>query len=112
MLSLAVVLQLVPFLYVFAALLKFAFRRQFEDGRYGRGTLMFAGGAGFVTTTLGIALAFFPAKQITSVWKYEVTMIGITLAFLLLAVFFFFVYGRLKSPQTAAVEQAEVVRSA
>jgi amino acid transporter len=112
MLSLAVVLQLVPFLYVFAALLKFAFRGQFEDGRYSRGTLMFAGGAGFVTTTLGIALAFFPAKQITSVWKYEVTMIGITLAFLLLAVFFFFVYGRLKSPRTAAVEQAEVVRSA
>jgi glutamate:GABA antiporter len=112
MLSLAVVLQLVPFLYVFAALLKLAFRRQFEGGRYGRGTLMFAGAAGFVTTILGIALAFFPAKQITSVWKYEVTMIGITLAFLLLAVFFFFVYGRLKSPRTAAVEQAEVVRSA
>src|SRR4029077_606025 len=102
MLSLAVVLQLVPFLYVFAALLKFAFRRQFEDGRYGRGTLMFAGGAGFVTTTLGIALAFFPAKQITSVWKYEVTMIGITLAFLLLAVFFFFVYGGVKTRQTVA----------
>jgi len=112
MLSLAVVLQLVPFLYVFAALLKFAFRRQFEGGRYGRGTLIFAGVAGFVTTSLGMALAFFPAKQITSVWKYEVTMIGITLAFLLLAVFFFFVYGRLKSARTAAVEQAEVVRSA
>ena len=112
MLSLAVVLQLVPFLYVFAALLKFAFLRQSEGGRYGRGTLVFAGGAGFITTSLGMALAFFPAKQITSVWKYEVTMIGITLAFLLLAVFLFFVYGRLKSPRTAAVEQAEVVRSA
>jgi len=112
MLSLAVVLQLVPFLYVFAALLKFAIRRQLEGGRYSRGTLIFAGGAGFVTTSLGMVLAFFPAKQITSVWKYEVTMIGITLAFLLLAVFFFFVYGRLKSPRTAAVEQAEVVRSA
>jgi amino acid transporter len=110
MLSLAVVLQLVPFLYVFAALLKFAVKKPLEGGRYSRGTLLFAGGAGFVTTTLGIALAFFPAKQITSVWKYEVTMIGITLAFLLLAVFFFFVYGRLKTPRVVEVKHAEVAR--
>src|SRR5208283_5956499 len=39
MLSLAVVLQLVPFLYVFAALLRFAIRRDVAGGRYGRGTL-------------------------------------------------------------------------
>jgi glutamate:GABA antiporter len=104
MLSLAVVLQLVPFLYVFAALLKFAMRKPQESRRYGRATLLFAGAAGFVTTTLGIALAFFPAKQITSVWKYELTMIGITLGFLVLAVFFFFVYGRLKTPAVAGVE--------
>jgi amino acid transporter len=102
MLSLAVVLQLVPFLYVFAALLRFAFRKT-AGGRYGRGTLFFAGGAGLVTTVLGIALAFFPAKQITSLWKYEVSMIGITLAFLLLACFFFFVYGRLNRPAGAPV---------
>jgi len=107
MLSLAVVLQLVPFLYVFAALLKFAFRKTTGEGRYGRGTLLFAGGAGFITTTLGIALAFFPAKQITSVWKYEVSMIGITVAFLLLACFFFFVYGRLNRPPAEKLEHAE-----
>src|SRR4029077_3530622 len=41
MLSLAVVLQLVPFLYVFAALLKFAMRKPLDGGRYGRGTLLF-----------------------------------------------------------------------
>jgi glutamate:GABA antiporter len=101
MLSLAVVLQLVPFLYVFAALLKFAFRGDLADGRYGRGTLIFAGLAGFLTTALGIALAFFPAKQISSLWKYELKMWGFTLFFLVLAAFFFFVYGRLKSPQPA-----------
>jgi amino acid transporter len=110
MLSLAVVLQLVPFLYVFAALLKFAMRKTFDGGRYGRGTLFFAGASGFVTTVLGIGLAFFPAKQITSVWKYEVTMIGLTLMFILMAVFFFFVYGRLKAPRVAAVEQPEPAR--
>lgn len=110
MLSLAVVLQLVPFLYVFAALLKFALRKPLEGGRYGRGTLLCAGGAGFVTTVLGIALAFFPAKQITSVWKYEITMFGITLAFLALAGFFFFVYSHLRAPHAVRVGTAEAAR--
>ncbi len=104
MLSLAVVLQLVPFLYVFAALLKFAFRGDLTGGRYGRGTLIFSGFCGFVTTSLGIVLAFFPAKQITSVWMYEMKMFGFTLFFLMLAAFFFFVYGRLKVTPAAVVD--------
>lgn len=108
MLSLAVVLQLVPFLYVFAALLRFAWRADFARVRYSRGTLIFAGLSGFVTTSLGIALAFFPAKQITSLWKYEVKMVGFTLFFLALAAFFFFVYGRLKEPRAAAAGQKKL----
>jgi hypothetical protein len=104
MLSAAVVLQLVPFLYVFAALLKFAMRGALQGGVYGRGTLLFAGGAGLITTTLAIIVAFFPAKQITSLWKYEVSMFGITLGFIALAVFFFFGYGRLKTPEVVPVE--------
>jgi len=102
MLSAAVVLQLVPFLYVFAALIKFAVRGSLQ-GCYSRGTLMFAGVAGFITTTLAIIVAFFPAKQITSLWKYEVSMFGITLGFIALAVFFFFGYSRLKTPEAVAV---------
>jgi len=98
MLSLAVVLQLVPFLYVFAALLKFAFNGDMAGARYSRGTLIVSGFFGFITTTLGIAMAFFPAKQISSVWRYEAKMFGFTLFFLALAAFFFFVYGRLKVP--------------
>ena len=108
MLSLAVVLQLVPFLYVFAALVKFALRERTKVGRYSRGTLLFAGVSGFLTTTLGIALAFFPAKQITSLWKYEAKMVGFTIAFLALAAFFFFVYGRLKEPKSAALAQKDL----
>jgi amino acid transporter len=96
MLSAAVVLQLIPFLYVFAALVKFASRDSLEGGRYGRGKLMFVGVAGLTTTVLAIVVAFFPPKQITSLWKYEVTMFGITLFFIGLAAFFFFVYGRRK----------------
>jgi amino acid transporter len=106
MLSAAVVLQLIPFLYVFGALLKFAFRNSLQGGRYGRGTLLFAGGAGFLTTALGIILAFSPAKQITSLWKYEAGMFGITLGFLAVGTFFFFGYGRLKRAEKLHVGTA------
>ncbi len=97
LLSLAVVLQLVPFLYMFGALLKIAADDSFGKGRYGRPTLFFAGASGLVTTILGIALAFFPAQQITSIMSYEVWMFGGTLLFIGLAAFFFFVYGRRKA---------------
>jgi len=98
MLSLAVVLQLVPFLYVFAALLKFAFNQASGSGRYSKGVLLLSGLSGLLTTILGIVLAFSPAKQITSVWRYEATMFGLTAFFVGLAAFFFFVYGRRKLP--------------
>ena len=96
MLSLAVVLQLVPFVYVFAALLKLAFEPAPGEGRYSKGILVVSGVSGLLTTVLGIVLAFSPAKQITSIWRYEVTMVGLTLFFIGLAAFFFFVYGRRK----------------
>ena len=114
MLSAAVVLQLIPFLYVFGALLKFGMRASLSGGRYSRGTLLLAGGAGFITTLLGIVLAFSPAKQITSLWKYEAGMFGITFGFLALGAFFFFGYGRLKrtvaleATAASAVEHSEV----
>jgi amino acid transporter len=104
LLSLAVVLQLVPFLYMFGALLKIAADPAFSKGRYGRSTLFFAGASGLLTTALGIALAFFPAQQITSVVSYEVWMFGGTLLFIGMAAFFFFVYGRRKAARKLAGE--------
>src|SRR5467141_3045220 len=79
LLSLAVVLQLVPFLYMFGALLKLAAAPTFVKARYGRPTLLFAGASGLVTTSVGIAVAFFPAAQITSILSYEIWMFGGTL---------------------------------
>jgi amino acid transporter len=104
LLSLAVVLQLVPFLYMFGALVKFAVSETKPIGQYGRGTLFTAGLFGFLTTTLGILLVFFPAAQITSLWQYELWMVGGTVFFVGLAAFFFFVYGRRKSAQTVSVK--------
>jgi amino acid transporter len=102
LLSLAVVLQLIPFLYMFGALLRIAWQKSFAPGRYGKGTLVAAGLSGLLTTILGIALAFFPAQQITSVLSYEVWMFGGTLAFIGLAAFFFFIYGRRKAARKLA----------
>jgi amino acid transporter len=106
LLSLAVVLQLVPFLYLFGALLRLAASRSFAKRRYTRRTLVLAGISGLITTSLGISLAFFPAQQITSVFSYEVWMFGGTLLFLGLAAFFFFVYGRRKTARKLAATGA------
>ena len=98
LLSLAVVLQLVPFLYMFGALIKFALTELTPQGQYSRGTMLIAGSSGLLTTILGIALVFFPAQQITSIFWYEAWMVLGTLLFGILApAFFFFVYGRRKS---------------
>src|SRR6202047_1565209 len=97
LLSLAVVLQLVPFIYMFGALVKFAATESAPRRQYGTLKLVFSGCTGLLTTILGIALVFFPAQQITSLWAYELWMFGGTLFFIGLAAFFFYVYGRQKS---------------
>jgi amino acid transporter len=102
LLSLAVVLQLIPFLYIFGALLKIALEESFQRGHYSRLTLILSGASGLLTTTVGIGLVFFPAQQITSIFSYEVWMFGGTLAFIGLAAFFFFVYGRRKAARRLA----------
>lgn len=111
LLSLAVVLQLVPFLYMFAALVKFGWVGD-ASGRYKKGTLLAAGVCGFVTTFLGMVLVFFPAQQVTSLVSYEVWMIGGTAFFIALAAFFFFVYGRRKINHVADVGTGALARSA
>jgi amino acid transporter len=103
LLSLAVVLQLVPFLYMFGGLLKIGWSPSFVRGRYGKTTLLLAGLSGMLTTILGIALAFFPAQQITSLRSYEIWMFGGTLGFIGLAPFFFFIYGRRKAARAVVV---------
>ena len=102
MLSLAVVLQLVPFLYMFGALLKIALAPRFQPARYNKSTLLLAGASGLLTTSLGIGLAFFPAQQISSLASYETWMVGGTIFFIGAAAFFFFVYGRRKVAFKAA----------
>jgi glutamate:GABA antiporter len=99
LLSLAVVLQLIPFLYVFGAILKIALDKKFKKQQYSRLTLILAGLSGLVTTPVAMAVAFFPAQQIKSVLAYEIWMVGGTALFIGLAAFFFFIYGGRKEAQ-------------
>jgi amino acid transporter len=108
MLDLAVVLQLVPFLYMHAALLKLAKNTALGEGRYSRATLFLAGTCGLATTILGMGVAFIPSHQIESIRLFELKMCTGTLLFIGLAAFFFFVYGRRKvARKLAAVAPAD-----
>jgi amino acid transporter len=97
LLSLAVVLQLIPFIYLFAALLKIARDKTREAGYYQPWVLYAAGGSGLLTTILGILVVFSPAAQIKSILSYEIWMVGGTAGFIGLAAFFFYVYGGRKA---------------
>jgi amino acid transporter len=101
LLSLAVVLQLLPFLYMFAALIKLGSDREVGRGHYSKPVLVLAGSSGLLMTILGMVFAFSPAQQITSIASYEEWMIGGTAFFIGMAAFFFFVYGRRKAPVEA-----------
>jgi amino acid transporter len=94
MLSLAVVLQLVPYVYVFGALLKLAWSENRTEGVYSKPVLIAAGISGLVTTVLGILLQYFPPMLIKSLLVYELEMVLGTVFFLGLAAYFFFIYGR------------------
>jgi len=98
MLDLAVVLQLVPFLYMYAGLVRLAARSE-ATGHYSKSTMSLAGWCGLVTTIVAMAVAFVPSHQIDSIWLFEVKMVVGTVFFLGLAAFFFFVYGRRKVAQ-------------
>lgn len=103
LLALAVVLQLVPFLYVYAALVRIAQRANDGEGRYGKGTLMAAGLSGLITTAIGMIVAFVPPSGVKSVPIFELKMTVGTVFFLALAGFFFFVYSRRRQITPAAV---------
>ncbi len=101
MLDLAVVLQLLPFLYMYAAVIKLGMKRTSTAGHYSPATLKLAGISGLTTTALAMCVAFVPSHQITSIWLFEVKMAVGTLFFIGLAGFFFFVYGRRKTAANA-----------
>jgi glutamate:GABA antiporter len=111
LLGAAVVLQLVPFLYVFAALVKLSSRTSFQKGFYSRTFLLVTGSIGLLTTILGIVLELvFRPEGFGSLVRWDIEVFGATMLFVGLAFFFFYVYGRRKvlQPIRLAVGEAPV----
>ena len=111
MLDLAVVLQLVPFLYMYAALLRLARNTSAEEAHFSKPKLLAAGSCGLLTTILGMGVAFVPSHQIESIWLFETKMSCGTLFFIGLAWFFFFVYGRRKTALRLAARAGKLAES-
>lgn len=73
LLELAVIIQLIPFIYLYAGLLKVAG----TPGGYYRSRLWLqvAGLAGLLTTLLATAVSFVPATAIRSIWWFEIKLL-------------------------------------
>ena len=80
LLDLAVVLQLVPFVYLYLILLRYSSRGASPTSFFAKWALRAAGIAGLVTTTFGMVVAFVPSRQIESVWTFEAKLLaGLTI---------------------------------
>lgn len=108
LLLLAVVLQLIPFLYMFGALISIAMRNELRDAYYRRSTLWLAGLSGFASTALGMVVAFIPpADRQEPTWLFELKMFIGCAFFLGLAGFFFFVYSKRRERESIRVAAME-----
>lgn len=88
LLNITVVLQLIPNVYMFAALVKLVRTRQQE---FKRPVYVFANGAvGVITSIVGIGLAFIPAEETTHIWLYELKLISAIAAVFSIAFLFYF----------------------
>ena len=93
MLDLSAVLNLVSYVYIFAATLMLTSDKKAPlrpPGRFSKCTLRIIGSVGLFTTLLAIAVVFVPSKQVRSVPLFELKMFSGSLFFLALGSFFFF----------------------
>ena len=100
LLDMAVVLQMLSYLYLFAVLLMVV--RKGENLYLGRRKLWFAATSGLAATTIGMIVAFIPSHQITSIWVFEGKMIVSCVVFLGLAAGLFRYYSRRREKAVAA----------
>jgi amino acid transporter len=73
LLSISVVLQLIPNVYMFAALIKQAWAQQADGSN--RRYVVINGMAGLLSSGVGICLAFVPAESTGHVWTYEFKLV-------------------------------------
>lgn len=98
LLQTTVILQLIPYLYMFAGLIvirRNPQRFRSADGFFSSPLVCYVAGAfGFVVTALGVVLAFVPSNAVNDAWNFELKTVLGTLSFLIPAVILFRVKSR------------------
>jgi amino acid transporter len=98
LLDMAVVLQMLSYLYLFAALLAVVRRSKSTGAHLGRKKLWFAAISGLTATIIGLIVAFIPSHQINSIWIFESKMVICCTVFLGIAGALFRYYSRHRAP--------------
>lgn len=102
----AIILYFIPFLYMFAAVIKLAYRRDRRQNTHailvpgGLPGVWIAGGLGFVVVLIGIFVSLVPPGDSTSKLGFELKLVGGTLASILLGLVLYWRGAR--SKQTRA----------
>ncbi len=105
LLDLAVVLQMISYLYLYSSLARVAFGKSAGSGYFKRSRIRFAAVSGLLTAGAGMLMAFIPSHSVDSVWRFEIKMIVSCALFLGLAVGLFFYYShKQKAPVALALE--------
>lgn len=102
LLQTTIVLQLIPYLYMFAALIRIRMhpdRYEAGEGFFRRSWLCYAGGGlGLLMTAAGVVFAFLPSEGVADVWNFEIKLLLGTLGFLVPAILIYrYTSKRLKS---------------
>ncbi len=103
LLDLAVALQMISYVYVFASLIHWAFSKRCKPSVYFRTSILrVISVAGLAMTLFALAMAFVPSRQIASVFSFELKMF-LTLGFFLLLASALFVYYSHVRPKVKTV---------
>jgi glutamate:GABA antiporter len=99
----AIILYFIPFLYMFAAVIKLAYRRDRKsDSRAilvpgGMAGVWICGGLGFAVVLVGIVVSFVPPGDTASTMVFELKLVGGTVASILLGLVLYWRGARSKS---------------
>jgi glutamate:GABA antiporter len=102
----AIILYFIPFLYMYAAAIKLAGRRDRMENPHavlipgGKAGVWIAGGLGFVSVLCGIAFSLIPPGEESNKILFECKLVGGTVASVALGLFLYFRGARTKSGES------------
>jgi len=113
LLQTTVILQLIPYLYMFAALIRLRGRTNAAGAEHGffrnSWSIYVAGVLGFLVTAGALFVAFIPSASVSDVWNFELkTSLG-ALSFLIPALILFRVKNRKNKFGVPVAREIEVV---